>query len=153
LGQGLTILVSPIKFTSKHSKVIDVAAAPQFQGQNQQLTGTKKAVYWQKAKELSHTAYHLREQGKSLRKSIGEAKPQDKAQLNQKLDGVRNREKVVALQRKEHAALQQQSKQANIGQPEVVAQTRLATVSYREQFYQALVKSVAQTLCHQAKFI
>ncbi len=153
LGQGLTIAVSPIKFTGKNNPVVEAVTDEQSQQENQQAINTKNAVYWKKAKELSHTAHHLREQGKSLRKSIAQAKSQDKASLNQKLDEVRGREKVLARQRKAHAAVQPQSKQANIGQSQEASSTQLAKVSYRKLFYQELVKSVAQTLCRQAKVL
>ncbi|MCJ8271767.1 MAG: hypothetical protein MJK04_20500, partial [Psychrosphaera sp.] len=162
LGQGLTIAISPIQFSQKNNQAVrvDVPVVAERQSQVQpqrqetQAARTIRVAYRHTAKELAHAAYNLREQGKSLRKSLGEAGPEDKAALNQKIEVNRTRAREVGQLRKEHAAVNPQNEPARGAQSKGLAlgvkKAQLAKVSYRQRFYQALVTSVAETLCQQA---
>lgn len=150
LGQGVTINVAPIKFP-KQSDVSPAveSAAQQEQQEAMKIAGTKKAAHRRKAKELAHRAFHLREQSKSLKRSISEATDADKAKFDEQLKKIREQMKATEVERQLHAKAEPKLVElAHNGrqQEKPKADIRLA-------FYQSLALGVAQSLCQQADLL
>lgn len=114
-GQGITIFIKTItpQWIAHLKQVTTVSPEAKADNTEAQLAATKRAAHIKKARDMAHSAHSLREQSKSLERSMKNADEAQKNKLDEKLKAVRKQMRSLSEARRLHASLAPKQHGAN----------------------------------------